>query len=538
VFLQEYPRAAGFASAPFSISWSLGIEEQFYIGWPLLLAALFRRTRKVLLAVGLVALLSFCFNVATVSGDPVSVFYSPAARIWELLIGAGLTCYLAKGGRRLKGFANEGAAVLGCVLIAASTILMNSRTPFPGWWALPPTLGAATLILTADAWINRRVLASRGFVFLGLISYPVYLWHWPLLTFFRLVNESDLHLSPVRVRLIRIALLVLPCFLAWGTWRFWETPVRRAKTVGRLPTIPALTIAMTAVFMAAMLGALGWIPPRLNSPEVKRIFQATLDRGGMPYNNFLKSDFRATEFRSGNPEVTLFAGDSHAEQYAPRVRTAIEHNAGLASAAFLIHGGCPPLPGLNPQMPGFDCPKFYRFWTSAAARARTVVIAAYWEMYFTPPGTTGPTGARLELVTASGTPVREADIDGAWRGLEHAIRGWIGDGKRVVLLLSSPASKSFNPMRALRRFGRTDLALLQPMRYDEFERFLSPVEEPLKVLAASTGAELIRTADYFCESGMCPPVDAQGEPIYVDDNHLRARTVVQKAVFIDDLLRR
>jgi hypothetical protein len=157
-------------------------------------------------------------------------------------------------------------------------------------------------------------------------------------------------------------------------------------------------------------------------------------------------------------------------------------------------------------------------------------------LYFTPPGRRGPAVARAGLVTARGAPAETADIDRAWLGLESAIREWTGERKGVVLLLSSPASDAFNPLRALRRFGRTDLGLLQPVRYDEFKRFLAPVEERLAALAAGTGARLIRTADYFCDTGMCPAVDAQGEPLYMDDDHLRARTAAIRATFIDELL--
>jgi peptidoglycan/LPS O-acetylase OafA/YrhL len=514
--------------------WSLGIEEQFYIGWPLLLAALFRYTRRLLPAIGAVALASFCFNVVTISHNPTADYYNPATRVWELLIGAGLALYLRSGERKIGGATRDAAAILGSVLIAVSLILTNNRTPFPGWWALLPTSGAAFLILAGGtAWVNRHVLATRGFVFVGLISYPLYLWHWPLLTYFRLLDASDLNLPYSKVKLIRIAILGLSCLLSWATWRFWETPLRSAKTPGRLPAVPLLVAAMASVCAVGLLGSSDRVPVRLDSPEARRVVDAMANWPDSIRDNHRSSVFKTNEFRSGNPEVTLFVGDSHAFQYIPRVKIALAHNPALASAEFATYGNCPPLPGLNQGEPGFDCPKFYRFWTAEAERAKTVVISAYWENYFTGMQATWGRG----LVNASRVPAQEADIERAIEELGSTIRRWTGNAKRVVLVFSNPASSALDPILAVRRLGKVNLALLEPLRQDELNRSQRPIEERLAVLAASTGARFIRPADYFCRDGACPAVDVEGNPLYIDSNHLRARTVEQSATFIDELLR-
>jgi peptidoglycan/LPS O-acetylase OafA/YrhL len=519
--------------------WSLGIEEQFYLAWPLLLAAMFRRTRKVLVAVGVVAVASFCLNLATVSGGADAVYYNPATRMWELLIGAGLARRLSTGARPLQGPIREGTAVLGSALIAASFVLIDESKPFPGWWALLPTVGSALLILAgAEAWVNRRVLASRGFVFVGLISYPLYLWHWPLLTYFRLVDDTDLHLLYGQAKLIRLALLGLACVLAWATWRFWESPIRGSRTFWRLPTVAGLVAAMAGICAIGMVGATSWLPPRLNSPEVWRVVHAMGDWEPAAYNNFGQKIFETSEFRSRNPEVTLFVGDSHAEQYVAKVKFVEQHNQDLVSAAFAVHRQCPPLPGLNVTGGGIDCPAFYRYWTTEAAHAKTVVIAASWEFYFLPPyGSGALSTVRTALLTESHSPAQREDIERAWRELEVAVRGWVIGGKRVVLLSSNPAANTFSPFRALRRLGPTDTRWLTPVRREEFNQRLAPVERRLEDLCARTGARLIRTADVFCGDTWCAAVDTQGEPLYRDEHHLRARTVIQKADFIDELLR-
>jgi hypothetical protein len=386
--------------------------------------------------------------------------------------------------------------------------------------------------MAEESLVSRVALTHRAVVYVGLISYPLYLWHWPLLTYFKLLDASDLNLPSSKVRLIRIAILGLACLLSWATWRCWETPLRSAKMPGRLPAVPVLVAAMAAVCAVGLLGSTDRISARLDSPDARRVVDAMGNWPDSIRDNHLSSVFKTNEFHSRNPEVTLFVGDSHAFQYIPRVKIALAHNPMFASAEFATYGNCPPVPGLNKDEPGFDCPKFYRFWTAEAERAKTVVISAYWENYFSGK----PSDWGQGLVNASGAPAQEADIERAIEELGRTIRRWTGNAKRVALVFSNPASAALDPILAVRRLGRVDLALLEPLRQDELNRFQRPIEERLSELAASTGARFIRPADYFCRDGVCPAVDVEGNPLYIDSNHLRARTVEQGATFIDELL--
>src|SRR5581483_6710033 len=106
-------------------------------------------------------------------------------------------------------------------LILAAILVLNPKKHFPGWWALMPTAGAAFLIFAGEnAWINRTILSNKVFVFVGLISYPLYLWHWPLLSFARMGQDDEL--STIAL----IALIALAIVLAWLTYEFVEKPIR------------------------------------------------------------------------------------------------------------------------------------------------------------------------------------------------------------------------------------------------------------------------------------------------------------------------
>src|SRR3984885_1084691 len=162
--------------------WSLGIEEQFYLFWPLILMLATRLRLRILAVASVIGIASFALNVALIGSDPVATFYLPFTRAWELLAGAALAC----GWNQLRqtGAASNWRAAVGLLLIAVAACVLDSKSAFPGWWAVLPVAGAALLLSAPAAWGCRHLLSSDAMVWIGLISYPLYLWHWPLLVFF------------------------------------------------------------------------------------------------------------------------------------------------------------------------------------------------------------------------------------------------------------------------------------------------------------------------------------------------------------------
>lgn len=222
--------------------WSLGVEEQFYIAWPLLAWAAWRWRIGALGLMLAVAFISMTINLMTVHFDPTAAFYSPLSRVWELLIGAGLAEIERRRSTSLSQSSLAAASVMGAFLIGISLWQIRESDAFPGLVAVFPTVGAALLIAAGpNAPINRYVLALRPAVLIGLISYPLYLWHWPLLSFTRIVESA----TPDRP--VRIGLILLTFVLAALTYRFIERPVRseRAKKSSKL--VIALCVVMGLV---------------------------------------------------------------------------------------------------------------------------------------------------------------------------------------------------------------------------------------------------------------------------------------------------
>jgi peptidoglycan/LPS O-acetylase OafA/YrhL len=201
--------------------WSLGIEEQFYFAWPILVFLVWKR-RVNLLWLGLaMAIISFAINVYEVHHELhfTAAFYSPITRFWELMIGA-ILAYITLD--RKKTFAllgvlnsfldqariNHYISILGFALLVFGAALINKESSFPGYWALLPTLGSAFLIAAGPhACINRILLSNRLLVWIGLISFPLYLWHWPLLSFAHIL-QGQLPSAEIRA-LMLIASIVL-----------------------------------------------------------------------------------------------------------------------------------------------------------------------------------------------------------------------------------------------------------------------------------------------------------------------------------------
>lgn len=211
------------ATKPLLHLWSLGIEEQFYIVWPLLLAFVWKRKWSFVAITATVAAISFIFNIYTINKYPTAAFYLPGSRFWELMIG-GLLAYINLHKPHLNKRHKNAQSILGFFLLALALVLLNNERAFPGWWALLPTLGAFLLISAgSQAWLNRHVLSNKLLVWVGLISYPLYLWHWPLSSFARIV-EGELPSYE-----IRIAAVIISIALAWLTYRLIEKPIRRSS---------------------------------------------------------------------------------------------------------------------------------------------------------------------------------------------------------------------------------------------------------------------------------------------------------------------
>ncbi|MBS0639796.1 MAG: acyltransferase [Proteobacteria bacterium] len=245
--------------------WSLGVEEQYYIVWPVLVSLVAARGRLLAWLIGLTFAASFAVNLRLTAEHPEAAFFLPFGRFWELMLGSALACaegrprgadptLLDRVQRRWDSpLARNLLAWIGGALIGGAVLLLDNQKPFPGWRALLPTLGATLLIAAGPrAWVNRNLLSLRVAVFFGLISYPLYLWHWPILAFMKIDSGADIS------RPVRAAAVLAAVALAWATYRFIERPIRFGGH--RTAKAGGLAVAMAAIGVVALLGGAGLKP--------------------------------------------------------------------------------------------------------------------------------------------------------------------------------------------------------------------------------------------------------------------------------------
>ena len=221
--------------------WSLGVEEQFYIVWPLIIIGLRSRPNWTISAIVLIGVSSFCLNVALIDNHEAD-FYSPVTRAWELMLGASLAWLrrrddMAPPSKRSADI----ATIAGLLLILGSTLLFDQQSSYPGWLALVPTIGTSLILWGgASSGVAASILSTRPLVFVGLISYPLYLWHWPLLVFSEAFKFAPL------TQLERGLVIVVSFILAWLTYELVESKFR----AGRTSRAKIATLGMGMIFVA------------------------------------------------------------------------------------------------------------------------------------------------------------------------------------------------------------------------------------------------------------------------------------------------
>jgi len=361
------------ASKPLLHLWSLGVEEQFYIVWPLALAAISQR--RVLWIVIATFVISFAINIAIVRNHPAAAFYLPATRIWEFMIGA-LLAYA--GTRAWIPQRQDTISAIGFALLAVSFCLINKGTAFPGWAALLPTLGAAAIIAAgADARLNRILLANKAAVFLGLISYPLYLWHWPILSFLT-VNQGEL--SPG----LKVAAIGASFVLATMTYMGIEKPLRHGEFGTR--KIAGLSAALAA------LGVIGIALPACLHLDDRSAFVASFENASPAHEyvrahnlsklwrdecNFYdlaantgKASISADCTAGSRPSVMLW-GDSHIQHLDPGLKATLPPDLVVMQIAT---GGClPRLPQTDPD-PDNICNRSNAFALQAIEKAKPDIV--------------------------------------------------------------------------------------------------------------------------------------------------------------------
>jgi len=503
---------------PLLHTWSLAVEEQFYLVFPPFMMLISRFLKGRYTAVFLLIFAgSLALSVQDASSAPYFAFYLLPARIWELLLGALIAVGTLTPAPNVIG--DTALAALGAGMIAAAVVLFTSETPFPGAAALLPCLGAGFIIVAGRTSVTpvSRLLSWNPLVFIGKISYSLYLWHWPLYVFakYRLARELT---APETT-----ALIALSAIVAVLSWRYVEQPFRGRRGILTRPALFAT--AGTAMAVSMGFGTAVYIShgvPQRFSPQTLALLAPIADTSGKSCRGESEQTIAGPMCRIGSPvperPTFLIWGDSHARALMPAVAKAAERFGYSGLSVDL--SGCPPLAGVNrTDSPNLQCRRHNDLVLAylRSAHIGTVILVSRWSINIEGVRYGGGRGRRIFL-EEDDSRIRSVEENRRVfaRAFARTVEALRSSGHRVIVVGPVPEIEFSVPETLARNLSRG--------KSEEFGPTLTAFETRNKfVLDYFRGhaheAEFLYPHRLLCPEKRCA-VERDGKPLYADDNHL------------------
>jgi peptidoglycan/LPS O-acetylase OafA/YrhL len=510
-------------SQPLLHMWSLSLEEQFYIFHPVLLLLLNKRVKKRYMSVILLVCIALSFAICLwgTKHQRVNAFYLLPARAWELLIGAFLA--LSPLPRLSSRLVREIAAVAGIATISYAVLEFSIATPFPGFNALLPCAGAWLILYAGESGSSLvgSALSLRPVVFIGVISYSLYLWHWPLIVFIRFITARSYF-----TRREACFALALSLVLAFLSFEFVESPFRRnpARFKPKRTVWAACAASAALASLAIALIVSHGLPNRFDSRtrEILAENEARKQEWPIPepctnYRTPLHrySDVVFCEIQHSSRNV-LFLGDSHIEQLYPVVQQ-LQPQLNGEGVVFATASGCPLTEHLNNAIPGYYCDAFNRFAMRRALSSDidTVFIGFFpwWVWSF------GQTCQSVDSRCINGVSPDQAEHQ-VIHDLSSEIRALRASGKRVIVALPFPRFDMQIP----------DFEIAAAITGERWaggypvETSSVRIREELQDVAKQTGSDIYDPKESLCDANRCI-YQVNGISLYMDEDHLAASQV-------------
>jgi peptidoglycan/LPS O-acetylase OafA/YrhL len=511
VYFWKYQDTGYFAPdsrhSPLLHLWSLGVEEQFYILFPVLLMLLYRKSRaRSFLVAGVgIALLSFFLGDALFTTDPSFVYYMLPTRAGELLVGALVALIvLKKAEQRIPEEIAKILPALGAVLLGVSFFLLAENQIFPGWRAMLPTIGTAMLLLAGQCRDNyvSRSLKWRPLVVIGLMSYSAYLWHWPLLAFFRYGYGEPGPISG-------LILFALTLGVAWISYLYVEQPARKSR-VPILPTlvrqylVPAGALGCMAlvIIYGDRIGVrlhfntyLAQLKEIRNQTQPAYFFDYVCQRQRVNEQDTIDEHCIVGANSADAPRAILW-GDSNAAHYVGLLGQ-FAQEAGYRFRNVEI-GSCPPIdqdpkPFIEARREA-DCRESLKIVRRAIEDFPVVMMSASWSTY-------------------------QANSESFLPAVFDTVTSLTRKGKLVILIGKAPVINGYDRLCREKALSYPLLDCPNPMV--PFPGDVASINDKLKKFAEQTSnVHYFEVTPFLCPKGVCAAFDADGEPRYSDPSHL------------------
>ena len=497
---------------PLLHTWSLAVEEQYYVIFPLLMVLITRYVRHWRWAVFGLLLLSFGLNIWASNRQPDAAFFLLPMRAWELLCGAMLAV-MPPSPRAVRPWVYQAVSLAGLLAVAFAMCSFDKNTLFPGWAALLPVLGATAMIWAngrSPTWVG-RLLSAPVLVGVGLMSYSLYLWHWPVYVYANAASVDGVQ------RYAAMAWIAVSVGLAYLSWRFIETPFREKRLLpGRKPVLIAGALSMLVLATAGQfLQVEDGLPGRLSGQALRYASARDWHKGQMDCLMTRKSPDLNTVCHFGGaadaaPRQFVW-GDSHAAALMPAVQADAERYRIPVSLASLA--GCPPIlgEGVRPQ-----CRDFNQQTLALVQKEKVsdVVLAARWSLYLY-----GEEDGNMQF-SLYRTDSR-ADVE---RHVADDVRMMVARlreaGVRVWLIKEVPMQRHgiIGRLSSLAMIGRSTIDVGRPLaEHLQRQRFIDALFAQLS--AADSQVRVLDPASTLCADGLCR-AQINGASLYMDENHL------------------
>lgn len=520
---------------PLLHTWSLAVEEQFYVLFPLFLMSFWKIGKRwILVALFFVFVISFTISVWSVHANPVAAFFLLYSRAWELLAGSFAAFYLSKANRKeFSKTYGEVGGLLGILLICYAVFAFNKTTPFPGTYALFPTLGAVLVVLYASQQTTvGKFLGNRLFVGVGLISYSAYLWHQPIFAFARQIYPAE------PSRSVFIVLTILVMFLAYISWKFVETPFRSKLKFNRskiftLAVILSFSFILFGLYGHRENGFMSRIDSGImrNAPDMT-LFEDQVRTCWQKIESFPNISSSCVLGDIKGPVIFGLVGDSHAGSLI-HVLNKEAINNGFQGRNYSFRS-CPPLSTAKPVVNDSSALTCYEFRDDFFKNLKNrsfvipdvLIVSARWSLLMEKERfNNGEGGLESGSPWLWDIPLSGNNYSDAMRSeIVESIQLMLNAGKKVILIYPVP-EMGWNVSRVVSRYLMHNESVLEGLGSVSYSSFLQRSESAYKVLDSikgDTNLIRIRPERILCNTYVKDRCVSHinGETLYFDDNHL------------------